>query len=315
MHRQKTIAGRLLCANLKTPVFTAEKSYPLTFNAGAQTLLRNYRIYGAENSVGDLVTDTGDENCGKYKIGVINRGRNLIPTPTFSTFTTNGVTFTNNKDGSITLNGTPTGYCGIIICNIPSSLLDVLRNNVCVLTGFYNYQKNIALTLDARLNGSSVKTIQLYIYSYKDYVTVDLRSVEFNSVALSIKRQSDNKLIDNVTVKPFLEVGSTMPTSFEPYRAPVTTNIYLNEPLRKLVVSNDISLPGLISTAEDYADYIDFKMQGVKRHVLQSGGLFYTSETPVFEEAYIPAIAQHKNTNILTADTAGQPSSMEAKYI
>ena len=315
MHRQKTIAGRILCANLKTPVFTTEKIYPLTFNAGAQTLLRNYRIYGAENSVGDLVTDTEDENYGKYKISVMNRGKNLLPTPTFSTFTKNGVKFTNNKDGTITVNGTPTAYTATPNMYLPDSTLEILRNNVCVLTGFYYYEKNISLVLAIGLNGNWIKYIYLNSYTYKNYVKVDLTNVEFDTVVFAVRVQNNDILIDNLTVKPLLEVGTTMPTSFEPYIAPVKKYIYLNEPLRKLVVSDNISLPGLISKAEDYADYIDFKMQGVKRYVAQSGGLFYTLETPVFEEVYIPAIAQHKNTNILTADTAVQPSGMEAKYI
>ena len=54
-----------------------------------------------------------------------------------------------------------------------------------------------------------------------------------------------------------------MPTSFEPYITPVTTNIFLDEPLRKV---------------GDYADYVDFERQKVVRNVNmcgieQAGGL------------------------------------------
>lgn len=49
-----------------------------------------------------------------------------------------------------------------------------------------------------------------------------------------------------------LELGST-PTAYEPYHAPVTTNIYLDKPLYKI---------------GNYADYVDFEKQQVVRNVI-----------------------------------------------
>ena len=49
------------------------------------------------------------------------------------------------------------------------------------------------------------------------------------------------------------EIGDT-PTEYEPYIEPITTNIYLNEPLRKV---------------EDSADYVDFKQGKVVRNIGQ----------------------------------------------
>lgn len=207
-------------------------------------------------SVGDLVTDTSSEYYGKYDVPVTVRGKNLIPTPTFSTFTKNGVKFTNNKDGSITINGTPTAYTATPNMSLPESTLEILRNNVCVLTGFYYYEKNISLVLAVGLNGNWVKYIYLNPYTYKNYVKVDLTNVKFDTVVFAVRSQKDGVLIDNLTIKPFLEVGTTMPTSFEPYVAPVTKNIYLDEPLRKL---------------GDYADYIDYENQKVVRNVNMCG--------------------------------------------
>lgn len=51
--------------------------------------------------------------------------------------------------------------------------------------------------------------------------------------------------------KPQIERGD-MPTDYEPYHEPITTNIYLDEPLRKI---------------GDYADYIDFEKGKVVRNV------------------------------------------------
>lgn len=247
-------------------------AYPLSIVGKKLMNLRGYRVYGNSiqdgtpmletpieiQSVGDLVTDEASEYYGKYDVPVTARGRNLLPTPTFSTFTKNGVKFTNNKDGSITINGTPTAFTSIPNMYLPDSTLEILRNNVCVLTGFYNYEKNISFALSIGLNGNWIKYIYLNPYTYKNYVKVDLTNVEFDTVVLTVRSQNVGVLIDNLTVKPLLEVGTTMPTSFEPYIAPVTTNIFLDEPLRKV---------------GDYADYIDYDKQKVVRKVARTDSL------------------------------------------
>ena len=199
-------------------------------------------------------TATDYEPYHKYKIPVLARGRNLIPMFTFNTFTTNGVTFTNNKDGSITINGTPTGYAATSVISLPESSLEVLRNNACVLTGFYKcLGSNVTLGIDVFLDSTLVKQYYISTSTSANYIKVDLRSLNFNKINLNVKRSNNDKLIDNVTVKPFLEVGTTMPTSFEPYIAPVTTNIFLDEPLWRI--------------GNIYFDYTDFEKQKVVRNL------------------------------------------------
>ena len=61
-------------------------------------------------------------------------------------------------------------------------------------------------------------------------------------------------------------------TEYEPYAEPITTNIYLNEPLRKI---------------NDYADYIDFENQKVVRNIKEvvltgTEDWIYTSEFKAF---------------------------------
>ena len=63
--------------------------------------------------------------------------------------------------------------------------------------------------------------------------------------------------------KNIMVYKSTETSDFEPYQEPVTTNIYLNEPLRKV---------------GEYADYIDFKNKKVVRNV---GTMEHTSNTTV----------------------------------
>lgn len=252
-------------------------------------------------------TATDYEPYHKYKIPVVARGKNLLPTPTFSTFTRNGVTFTNNKDGSITINGTPTAFTSIPNMYLPNSTLEVLRNNVCVLTGFHYYEKNISFALSIGLNGNWIKYIYLNPYTYQNYVKVDLTNVEFDTVVFTVRSQNVGVLIDNLTVKPLLEVGTTMPTSFEPYIAPVTTNIFIDEPLRKV---------------GDYADYVDFEKQKVVRNVevLDDTGTKTIDESlgvnnpPTEETVNLPALLQFKGTTIYEVGTNIKPSGMEAKY-
>lgn len=218
--------------------------------ASGKAKISNFQIRKGEYTEAEM---NDYEPYHKYKIPVVARGRNLIPMFTFKTFTSNGVTFTNNNDGSITLNGTPTGYAATPVISLPESSLEVLRNNACVLTGFYKTSSsNVSMGIDVFLDSTLVKQYYISTSSSANYIKVDLRSLNFNKINLNSKRDSNDKLIDNVTVKPFLEVGTTMPTSFEPYIAPVTTNVFLNEPLRKI---------------GKYVDYVDSEKQKVIRNI------------------------------------------------
>ncbi len=289
--------------NKLTLRFTEETDISIGFSL-AKT---NYNNKAISIQLEEGTTATDYEPYHKYKISVVARGRNLIPIPTFGTFTQNGVTFTNNKDGTITINGTPTAFTSTPNMYLPDSTLEILRNNVCVLTGFYYYEKNISFALSIGLNGNWIKYIYLNPYTYKNYVKVDLTNVEFDTVVLTVRSQNVGVLIDNLTVKPLLEVGTTMPTSFEPYIAPVTTNIFLDEPLRKV---------------GDYADYIDFEKQKVVRNVevLDDTGTKTIDESlgvnnpPTEETVKLPALPQFKGTTIYEVGTNIKPSGMEAKY-
>ena len=311
MHRQKTIAQRILCANLKTPVFTTEKSYPLTFNGSVQTLLRNYRIYGAEGGVGDLVTDTEDENYGKYKIPVTASGKNMAAAQQVYSTASNYYECTEDGRNCIRCTSSGKSYAGI---NFKENTQYTVRfeAKTVIMSAYEEDGNGEALFAFTHTDGTRKLIV---VYGSKDWKYYEATSLANKTIASVGMYAYNYKHWIYINIDTFQIEEGTTATEYETYKEPITTNIYLDEPLRKLVVSDNISLPGLISKAGDYADYIDFKMQGVKRYVSQSGGLLYTLKTPVFEEVYIPAIAQHKNTNILTADTAVQPSGMEAKYI
>ena len=94
---------------------------------------------------------------------------------------------------------------------------------------------------------------------------------------------------------------------YEPYVEPITTNIYLDEPLRKI---------------GDYADYIDFKNQKVVRNIeeIDSTGTLPLEEslqvlaTPTEETIELPNIPTHKGTTILSVDTIVEASNLNVSY-
>ena len=72
-----------------------------------------------------------------YKIPIVNSGKNLIPYPySQTTKTENGITFTDNGDGSVTVSGTATGYTAFnfvqaLHCR-PNQAYTIVKNGVDV---------------------------------------------------------------------------------------------------------------------------------------------------------------------------------------
>lgn len=206
-------------------------------------------------TVGDLVIDETSEYYGKYKIPITLRGKNLLPYPyNFTTKTINGITFTDNGDGSITVNGTATANaifylvgsqdnytldkCGLKIGDsytISKTLIsgDSIAN-VYFTANYYNTSDTMKQGALASSTNTATSTIQSDFKSWGIYLLV-----------------AKDKTVNNTTIKFQLEKGSSA-TDYEPYVELVTQNIYLDEPLRKV---------------GDYADYIDFKNQKVIRNI------------------------------------------------
>ena len=162
-----------------------------------------------------------------YKIPIVNLGKNLLSYPyNFTTRTENGLTFTDNCDGSITINGTATIQTGFMFRN---QILDVIdKAKAYVLSG--GEDGNVVLRIDF-YNGTTWKN--LVDTGNDGKAIIDFTKMNFDytrvSVALVVKA---NTVCDNITIKPQLELGETA-TEYEPYCVPVTANIYLDEPLKK----------------------------------------------------------------------------------
>lgn len=213
-------------------------AYPLSIVGKKLMNLRGYRVYGNSvqdgtptpetpieiQSVGDLVTDEASEYYGKYDVPVVARGKNLFDG---SSSEGNGKYLNSNGVlGSGSDNLRVTDY--ITIPSGVSSLTFSYKGDVM------NYP-SICLYDDSKnyITGKSyggIRNTNISVPSNAKYVRCSYRTV-------------------NTDIQ--LE-GSSTKTGYEPYIAPVTTNIFLDKPLRKV---------------GDYADYIDFEKQKVVRNI------------------------------------------------
>lgn len=145
-----------------------------------------------------------------YFQGLRSTGRNLLPFPYLDgvSYTANGVTFTANSDGSITINGTPTDYVAyrfisdfrgvgeFILSGIPSS-----ANLSFTFTAYNSAGDSIGA-----VNGLNGQTIQFNTSDYERY----------DHALLQIRRSLNGVAINNVTVYPMLNYGSSA-LPYEPY--------------------------------------------------------------------------------------------------
>lgn len=185
------------------------------------------------------------EPYNKYDIPIMVAGKNLISYPyMYTTKTENGVTWTDNGDGSVTVSGTATGYSDFffkVMSIAPNTTFTFSKNQS-------DDAANIAFSLkqldeNRALIGTEISLIPTV-------VTHTFTTVE-NARYIQIACKRYGNVECKGTYKPMLELGSTA-TEYEPYHEPITTHIYLDEPLRKV---------------GDYSDYIDFKNQKVVRNV------------------------------------------------
>ena len=178
--------------------------------------IRNYEIYG--NSVQDG-TPSPESPVEIQSVGDLTT-KNLLPYPyIYTTKTINGVTFTDNGDGSITIDGTATANavfylvgkqdnytldkCGLKIGDsytISKTLIsgDSIAN-VYFTANYYNTSDTMKQGALATSTNTSTSTIQSDFKVWGIYLLV-----------------AKDKTVNNTTIKPQLEKGSSA-TEYEPY--------------------------------------------------------------------------------------------------
>jgi hypothetical protein len=226
----------------------------MSYNDNIATTFRNVMI--------TEYTECDYEPYGKYKIPITNRGVNLLLFPFSNSInpslglnkpiTTQGVTFIPNSDGSITINGTSNAGISIYLYNNKTSLLPGLKvgdtitisknpddvsqqANVYLVYNYYNAEGTMKTGALASTRMSGTKVI------FDDWVG--------SGIYIHVPKE---KTINNLTIKPQIQIGSDA-TDYEPYREPITTSIFLDEPLRGI---------------GDYKDIIDFESGTLVRRIV-----------------------------------------------
>lgn len=166
-----------------------------------------------------------------YADNMMLGAKNLLPYPYLGvTHTEGGITFTDNGDGSITVNGTSdSGYPGFSLMSATDLQTLISKFGNVRLTG--------------AINGSNIR---LYAHGSKYFIDegngVVIPSTE-TSFSESLRLQvSPNTTIDNVTIRPMLRLESDIDDTYVQYamtNRELTINSYKNP--RKLTSADDLN--------------------------------------------------------------------------
>lgn len=161
--------------------------------------LGNYPLYALEIY--------GKSTQGYASCGGTPLGKNLLSLAT-STATFNGVTFTNNGDGTYTLNGTATGGTATFQFNIISSLPNLIGKDV-IINGCPPGGSNTTYALQSFVEGFAN-------HKFDWGSGVEVANWEENRTILRITVAS-GVTVDNLTFKPMIRLASELDDSFEQY--------------------------------------------------------------------------------------------------
>ena len=175
-------------------------------------------VKSAKTSVGGSVIAVNDVSNIEHNLAVRVDSKNLLGYPyTETTKTVNGITFTDNGDGSITLSGATTGYSYFYLCGNGS------------ITGKKDFEKLLidGATYTVSLGGKEGINIVGEIHNKdgsllryinninKQTFTVDKSKYDYYYLRVYV---NDSSLIfDNDIVYPQVEIGTT-PTEYTPYK-------------------------------------------------------------------------------------------------
>lgn len=220
------------------PTYHFEENTNGQIRGAAERVLRDCTIYG---------------NCGK----------NLLPYPFGNTTkTVNGITFTDNGDGTVTANGTATA-AAVFVCKYYNAKTPIVPDKkIYFLSGCPEGGRTSASVWNYRINAMTYKE-DSYVGGYSDFgdgKTVDLRNVDFDTLQVQILI-NNGASVDNLVFKPQLELGEAA-TDFEPYTAPKITNLLLDAPLGPgesiSCREKGLLVPELATTDPRITNYITF---------------------------------------------------------
>lgn len=189
----------------------ADKVYVFIRIKSGATL--NNAVFKPQLELGTSATAYTPHVSDISSVSVKKYGKNLITYPYASTTKTiNGLTFTDNGDGSVTVSGTPTGNADFTFATVsvkPGQTFTLCKNQ----TG----ADNITFVINERFN----QTHQKELKSDSSQNTYTFTTSEnTNILHVAIRRTAVDTACTG-TFKPQLELGNAA-TDYEPYKAPVT---------------------------------------------------------------------------------------------
>ena len=247
--------------------------------------MRNYEIYGNSvqegtpapdtpieiQSVGDLVTDEASEHYGKYDIPIKVYGKNLLNTYGFSAKEMNSPSARRaltNSYGTTISTTEPTNSITITqVYNSDYPASSYKNGYICI--GIHDeviFKKSYRLSFDIDISENPANAEYISISSNGtssggSSTRIPLGGTRVSSGIFNFVQSSSvpaRRYIELSCMGMSFTISNIMITEadiedieYEPYIPPVTTNIYLDEPLRKV---------------GDYADYIGIKDGAVKKH-------------------------------------------------
>lgn len=147
-------------------------------------------------------------NSGETTFDFINSGKNILPITSKTVTTTNGVTFTPNVDGSVTVNGTASAQADFYLFGAFAGTTEFLKldaTSYCLKgTGNSSCRINIGSTNLTLLTGNGSDGIGTF---------TDVKSIVFAMI-----RVDSGAVLNNLIVYPQLEVG-TVSTAYETYKS------------------------------------------------------------------------------------------------
>lgn len=190
---------------------TIAENQEKVFEAGKNEVLRELKEAQKGVASGEIIAIT-DISPIEHNLGVKLSSKNLIPYPyADTTKTMNGITFTDNGDGSITINGT---------AEITSSFYFTKESYGTNEIGYlFEDGETYFISLDKNISGVTIVLVSYtydgvvnYFYSGKSF-TVDKSKYKYSFIRLQI---NGGTTLENETLYPMIEKG-TKATAYTPY--------------------------------------------------------------------------------------------------
>ena len=272
------------------------KGTTLSISDSANVNLRNLNVYGSSTQVG---------GNGKLECDVC--GKNLIE-PLMESSARNGITVTNNGDGSFTVDGTATSTAAFRLNQSTANGMDNLKP----------YKGEYCLSLRDATGNKNPQGLMLFLVQASDWknylgsATKPTADIDISGSFVYLHVEVGGSF-SNFVIYPQLEVGSSMTNWEKPIMSHL--EITLDNPLRVIPVT-DPSLATYTDASGQMwcADEVDFAKGVIVRRITEDLNIGSETETPLTAEevaAYKLLKTNYPNTTIVNDENA----YMSAEYV